>query len=62
MITYRIDKTSKGWAMFRSRGVRLIIEADTKGKLVKRAAQMLAGSAVSVRINGSSGKFQVLRF
>lgn len=48
--------------MFRSRGARPLIEADTKGELVKRAAQMLAGSNVAVRIHRAGGNFLELRF
>lgn len=48
--------------MFRSRGFRPLIEADTKSELVKRAAQMLAGSNVAVRITGKNGTFQEIRF
>jgi uncharacterized protein with von Willebrand factor type A (vWA) domain len=62
MVTYRIEKTSKGWAMFRARKFRPVIEAETKEELVKLAAQALAGSRVAVRIQNKNGTFQELRF
>lgn len=62
MISYRIEKTSKGWAMFRARGSRPVIEADTRHELIAQAAQLLQGSNVSVRIQGPNGNFQELRF
>ena len=62
MVTYRIEKTSKGWAMFRARKFRPVIEAETKEALVKLAAQGLAGSRVAVRIQNKNGTFQELRF
>ncbi|WP_457406762.1 DUF2188 domain-containing protein [Pseudomonas sp. TE24901] len=62
MISYRIEKTSKGWAMFRARGSRPVIEADTRHELIVQAAQLLEGSNASVRIQGANGNFQELRF
>jgi len=62
MISYRIEKTSRGWAMFRARGSRPVIEADTRHELIKKAAKLLEGTNVSVRILGSNETFQELRF
>ncbi|WP_218177280.1 hypothetical protein [Pseudomonas gingeri] len=62
MVTYRIEKTSKGWAMFRTRKFRPVIEAETKEVLVKLAAQALVGTRVAVRIQNKNGTFQELRF
>lgn len=61
MVTYRIEKTSKGWAMFRVRKFRPVAEAETKEELIKMAAQILAGSQVAVRVQSANGAFQELR-
>ncbi|UXV21031.1 DUF2188 domain-containing protein [Pseudomonas fluorescens] len=62
MNTYRIERTSTGWAMFRARTTRPTIEAATKEELIKLAAEFLAGTKASVRIGSANGTFQELRF
>ncbi|QJI38250.1 DUF2188 domain-containing protein [Pseudomonas sp. ADAK13] len=61
MVTYRIEKTSKGWALFRARRFRPVAETETKEELIKVAAQILAGSKVAVRVHNANGTFQELR-
>ncbi|NIL20105.1 DUF2188 domain-containing protein [Pseudomonas sp. AN3A02] len=62
MNTYRIEKTSTGWALFQARRTRATIEARTKEELIKLAAEFLAGAKASVRIDNANGTFQELRF
>lgn len=61
MDTYRIKKTDAGWAMFKAGRSRPVIEADTKGEVVRLAEQHLAGTKASVRILSANGTFQELR-
>ncbi|WP_197089047.1 DUF2188 domain-containing protein [Pseudomonas veronii] len=61
MNTYRIERTSTGWAMFRARNTRPTIEAFTKEELITMAAELLAGKNASIRIKNTNGTFQELR-
>ncbi|MFC6301240.1 DUF2188 domain-containing protein [Pseudomonas spelaei] len=61
MDTYRIEKTDTGWAMFKAGRARPVIEADTKGEVVRLAEQHLTGTKASVRLVNANGTFQELR-